>query len=68
MAERLPGLTDPNLPAPQPAPSQQPNGSTPVVPTIPQAPPAHAPTALHPDRFSPPAKPSNDANSSGRNP
>jgi rod shape-determining protein MreC len=67
MAERLPGLNDPNLPAPQPAPGQQPaNGGTPpVVPTLPQAPPMRTPTAIHPDRFTPPAKPSGDAN--GRN-
>jgi rod shape-determining protein MreC len=43
MAERLPGLVDPNLP-----PDQQPahDGAAPVV--VP-----HPPPALHPDRFSP---------------
>jgi rod shape-determining protein MreC len=43
MAERLPGLTDPNLP-----PEQQPllNNSNPE-------PVAHPPQALHPDRFTP---------------
>jgi hypothetical protein len=43
MAERLPGLTDPNLP-----PDRQPllDNSNP-------APVAHPPQALHPDRFTP---------------
>lgn len=40
MAERLPGLTDPNLPAGQPAPPPD-NSIT------------HPPMPLHPDRFSP---------------
>jgi rod shape-determining protein MreC len=48
MAERLPGLTDPNAP-PKPAPATGPNGTplptTPVVPKI--IPPQH------PDRFTP---------------
>ena len=43
MAERLPGLIDPNLPA-----DQQPlNDSTPPIPV------AHTPQPLHPDRFTP---------------
>jgi rod shape-determining protein MreC len=43
MAERLPGLTDANLPA-----DQQPlHDSSPPVPV------AHTPQALHPDRFTP---------------
>jgi len=43
MAERLPGLIDPNLPA-----NQQPlNDSTPPIPV------AHTPQPLHPDRFTP---------------
>ncbi len=43
MAERLPGLIDPNLP-----PDQQPlHDSTPPVPV------AHTPQPLHPDRFTP---------------
>lgn len=47
MAERLPGLIDPNLP-----PDQQPLlDSTPPVPV------AHTPLPLHPDRFSPGAAP-----------
>jgi rod shape-determining protein MreC len=47
MAERLPGLTDPNLP-----PDRQPllDNSNPV-------PVAHPPQALHPDRFTPGAAP-----------
>jgi rod shape-determining protein MreC len=49
MAERLPGLNDPNLPADQqPQQAQQPEGATP-----PPAGPTHALPALHPDRFSP---------------
>ena len=42
MAERLPGLVDPNAPADQ---QSQHDSSGPVVP--------HPPPALHPDRFSP---------------
>lgn len=43
MAERLPGLQDPNLPAgQQPADAEQPAAGVP-----------HPPAALHPDRFSP---------------
>ena len=47
MAERLPGLTDPNLPA-----GQQPQQQQPADPTRP-LPPARPPLPLHPDRFSP---------------
>lgn len=47
MAERLPGLTDPNLPATQ-QPQPQPTDGPPPPPT-----PSHALPALHPDRFSP---------------
>ncbi|MDR3751585.1 MAG: rod shape-determining protein MreC [Terracidiphilus sp.] len=43
MAERLPGLTDPNLP-----PDQQP-----LLDTSNPNPVAHPPLALHPDRFTP---------------
>jgi rod shape-determining protein MreC len=43
MAERLPGLIDPNLP-----PDQQP-----LLDTSNPNPVAHPPQALHPDRFSP---------------
>ena len=43
MAERLPGLTDPNLP-----PEQQP-----LLDTSNPNPVAHPPLALHPDRFTP---------------
>lgn len=47
MAERLPGLIEPNLPA-----DQQPlNDSTPPTPV------AHTPQPLHPDRFTPGAAP-----------
>jgi rod shape-determining protein MreC len=45
MAERLPGLIDPNLP-----PDQQP-----LLDTSNPVPVAHPPQALHPDRFTPPA-------------
>ena len=46
MAERLPGLIDPNLPA-----DQQPlNDSTPPNPV------SHTPLPLHPDRFTPGAR------------
>jgi rod shape-determining protein MreC len=47
MAERLPGLTDPNLPADQQPPTP-PAGTPPPPPT-----PTRALPALHPDRFSP---------------
>ena len=47
MAERLPGLTDPNLP-----PDQQP-----LLDTSNPNPVAHPPQALHPDRFTPGAAP-----------
>jgi len=47
MAERLPGLTDPNAPAPVPAQPGQPQ-PTPVTPPAPKLLPA-----VHPDRFSP---------------
>ncbi|MDE3186703.1 MAG: rod shape-determining protein MreC [Acidobacteriota bacterium] len=51
MAERLPGLMDPNLPA-----DQQPlNDSTPPTPV------AHTPQPLHPDRFTPGAVPGAEA-------
>jgi rod shape-determining protein MreC len=45
MAERLPGLIDPNLP-----PDQQP-----LLDTSNPVPVAHPPQALHPDRFTPAA-------------
>jgi rod shape-determining protein MreC len=54
MAERLPGLTDPNAP-PTPAPSTQP-GETPAAPAAPPAPKLLP--ARHPDRFTPGAVPS----------
>jgi len=58
MAERLPGLIDPNLP-----PEQQPlmDNSNPI-------PVAHPPQALHPDRFTPNANqaPASDANGSSK--
>jgi rod shape-determining protein MreC len=46
MAERLPGLTDPNAP-PAAADAKNPNGT--VTPEM----PAKIPQALHPDRFTP---------------
>ncbi|MDR3792152.1 MAG: rod shape-determining protein MreC [Terracidiphilus sp.] len=50
MAERLPGLTDPNLPAPpQPDPDQKQAQPDPAKPL----PPARSLPALHSDRFSP---------------
>ena len=58
MAERLPGLTDPNAPAANPAaPGQtaQP-GETPAAPAAAPAPKLLPP--LHPDRFTPGATPS----------
>jgi rod shape-determining protein MreC len=61
MAERLPGLKDPNQPPNQP-PNQTP-GQTPASDPATPNPTAHPPQALHPDRFSPatgdaaPAKP-----------
>ena len=58
MAERLPGLTDPNAPAANPAaPGQtaQP-GETPAAPAA--APAPKLLPALHPDRFTPGATPS----------
>jgi rod shape-determining protein MreC len=59
MAERLPGLTDLNAPAPNPATTPAPGqaaqpGQNPTAPTTPTAPPA--PKLLHPqhpDRFTP---------------
>ena len=48
MAERLPGLNDPNLPSdPQPQPE------TPADQTPKPVGPTHPPLPLHPDRFSP---------------
>jgi rod shape-determining protein MreC len=57
MAERLPGLTDPNAPANPAAPGQtaQP-GETPASPAA--APVPKLLPALHPDRFTPGATPS----------
>jgi rod shape-determining protein MreC len=50
MAERLPGLKDPNAPPPQPqvGPDGKPLPATPPVPVTPKPLPA-----IHPDRFSP---------------
>jgi rod shape-determining protein MreC len=68
MAERLPGLTDPNAPAasqpgtPGQAGQKGPAGQNPVQPN--PTPPAPAPKllpAVHPDRFSPGAAPAPDA-------
>jgi rod shape-determining protein MreC len=60
MAERLPGLTEPNAPAAAPAatPGAQPGqpSATPVLPAPPQAPKLMQPR--HTDRFSPGAAPS----------
>jgi rod shape-determining protein MreC len=60
MAERLPGLTDPNAP-PAPATATQPGqtaqpGQTPAAPAAPPAPKLLP--ARHPDRFTPGAAPS----------
>ena len=51
MAERLPGLTDPNAPADQ----------QPLKDSSPPNPVAHTPLPLHPDRFTPGAQPSQEA-------
>jgi rod shape-determining protein MreC len=58
MAERLPGLTDPNLP-----PDQQP-----LLDSSNPNPVAHPPQALHPDRFTPGAAPEtvSDANAASQ--
>jgi rod shape-determining protein MreC len=61
MAERLPGLTDPNAPAQTPAPGA--TGTAGGQPAPGQAATAPAPKllpAIHPDRFSPGAAPSVD--------
>ena len=56
MAERLPGLTDPNKPKPSEQ-NKDDNSQNPATPATPQpAPPDpihHPPVALHPDRFTP---------------
>jgi rod shape-determining protein MreC len=57
MAERLPGLTDPNAP-PAPAAATVP-GQTPAAPVAPPAPKLLP--ARHPDRFTPGAQPTPDA-------
>jgi len=56
-AERLPGLTDPNMPAAMPAAGAVPGQTSTAAPATPQ--PKLLPT-LHPDRFSPGAAPSAD--------
>jgi rod shape-determining protein MreC len=53
LAERLPGLNDPNALA-DPGPGQKPAAPA-TVPTVP--PPLHPPPAVHPDHFSPDATP-----------
>jgi rod shape-determining protein MreC len=52
LAERLPGLNDPNALA-DPGPGQKP--VTPAAPTVPA--PLHPPPAVHPDHYSPDATP-----------
>ncbi|MGA3373512.1 MAG: rod shape-determining protein MreC [Terracidiphilus sp.] len=53
MAERLPGLIDPNAPAPNPGATPGP-GENPATPATPSAPPApKLLQPLHPDRFTP---------------
>jgi rod shape-determining protein MreC len=59
LAERLPGLTDPNAPAPAPAQPGQPQ-TTPAATPAPKLLPA-----LHPDRFSPGAVPQDAGDKSG---
>jgi rod shape-determining protein MreC len=56
MAERLPGLTDPNAPVPNPAQSDQPQ-TTPTTPPKPKLLPS-----VHPDRFSPGTTPQDAPN------
>jgi rod shape-determining protein MreC len=53
LAERLPGLNDPNALA-NPGPGQKP-ATPPSVPTVP--PPLHPPPTVHPDHYSPDATP-----------
>ena len=52
LAERLPGLSDPNALA-DPGPGQKP--ATPATPAV--LPPLHPPPALHPDHYTPDATP-----------
>jgi rod shape-determining protein MreC len=59
MAERLPGLTDPNAPAPTPAQPGQP-ATTPATPPAPKLLPS-----AHSDRFSPGAVPQDAGDKSG---
>jgi len=63
MAERLPGLTDPNAPAASPASAATPGTPNTGTPTQPGAAPVAPPApkllpARHPDRFTPGAAPS----------
>ncbi|MDR3724433.1 MAG: rod shape-determining protein MreC [Terracidiphilus sp.] len=53
MAERLPGLNDPNLPAPPPPPAADQQQAQPQPVTPKPLPPARSLPALHSDRFSP---------------
>lgn len=54
LAERLPGLKDPNAPAPTDQ-QQTPEGANPGIPNT--STPAHPAQILHPDRFSPSSVP-----------
>ena len=54
LAERLPGLSDPNALA-DPIPGQKPVAVAAALPAIP--PPLHPPPALHPDHYTPAATP-----------
>jgi rod shape-determining protein MreC len=56
MAERLPGLTDPNLPPINPA-SPQPGVNPPAPAPIPEQGPPRLLRPLHPDRFTPGSEP-----------
>jgi rod shape-determining protein MreC len=55
LAERLPGLSDPNALA-DPGPDQKP-GQKPPTPATTVPPPLHPPPAVHPDHYSPDATP-----------
>ena len=55
MAERLPGLSDPNAPPPASLPPGQDQAATPAAATAPAAPKLLRP--LHPDRYTPGASP-----------
>jgi rod shape-determining protein MreC len=64
LAERLPGLSDPNALA-DPGPDQKP-GQKPPTPATTVPPPLHPPPAVHPDHYSPDATPPANALTPGQ--